>query len=189
MQKLLAAALLGAFVATANAAPVTYSVDPAHTFAHFAINHFGFSTVSGRFNTTSGTVTLDAAKKTGSADITIDTSSIDTGWAARDKHIRSSDFLDVEKFPSITFKSDKFSFDGDKLSKVEGNLTIHGVTKPVTLTVTDFKCVDMHPMMKKPWCGADATVTIKRSDFGVSAYVPNVGDDLKLSIDIEAGKQ
>ncbi|SMC26318.1 Polyisoprenoid-binding protein YceI [Andreprevotia lacus DSM 23236] len=189
MKKLLAAALLGAFVTAAQAAPVTYAIDGSHTYSSFAINHFGFSTVVGRFDKTSGTVTLDAEKKTGAADITIDAASLNSGWPARDKHVKSADFLDVEKFPSITFKSDKFTFDGDKLSKVDGNLTIHGVTKPVTLTVGTFKCVDSHPMMKKPWCGADATATIKRSDFGVSAYVPNVGDELKLTIEIEAGKQ
>ncbi|KAF0813004.1 Protein YceI [Andreprevotia sp. IGB-42] len=189
MKKLLAAALISAFAATAYAAPVTYAVDASHTYATFAVNHFGFSTVTGRFDKTSGTVTLDAEKKTGAADITIDTGSLNSGWAARDKHLKGEDFLNVEKFQSITFKSDKFTFSGDKLAKVDGNLTIHGVTKPVTLTVTNFKCVDSHPMAKKPWCGADATATIKRSDFGVAAYVPAVGDDLALTISIEAGKQ
>ncbi|WP_035053361.1 YceI family protein [Andreprevotia chitinilytica] len=189
MKKLLAAALVAAFASAAYAAPVTYAVDPSHTYSTFAVNHFGFSTVTGRFDKTSGTVTLDLEKKTGAADIAIETASLDSGWPARDKHLKSADFLDVEKFPAMTFKSDKFKFDGDKLVSVDGNLTLHGITKPVTLTVTNFKCVDSHPMMKKPWCGADATATIKRSDFGVAAFVPAVGDDLKLTLEIEAGKQ
>lgn len=189
MKTLFAAVMTLGVLGSAQAAPVTYEVDSSHTHAGYSLSHLGFSTLSGRFNDTKGTVVLDQAKKTGSVDIVIKTASHDSGWAARDKHIASPDFLDVEKYPTITFKSDKFTFNGDKLAAVDGQLSLHGVTKPVTLTVTNFKCVDSHPMAKKPWCGADATATIKRSEFGVGAYVPAVGDDLQLTIAIEAGKK
>ncbi|MDF0606417.1 YceI family protein [Neisseriaceae bacterium TC5R-5] len=189
VKSLLTAAVLFALGASVQAAPETYVVDNSHTHAAYSLSHMGFSTLSGRFNETTGTVVLDRANKKGSVDIVIKTASQDSGWAARDKHIASEDFLNVQKFPTITFKSDKFHFNGDKLTSVDGSLTVHGVSKPVTLAVTNFKCVDSHPMAKKPWCGADATATIKRSDFGVAGYVPAVGDEMKLVIAIEAGKK
>ncbi|QLI80589.1 polyisoprenoid-binding protein [Chitinibacter fontanus] len=187
MKKLILASILSAAALSAVAAPETFNVDPSHTFASFEINHLGYSTQRGSFQKTSGTITLDQEKKTGSADITIDASSLNTGWAARDKHLSSEDFFNVEKFPTITFKGKTFKFDGDKLSSVTGDFTLLGVTKPVTLNITGFKCAP-HPMSKKPACGADAVATIKRSEFGMAAYVPAVSDEVTLRIQVEASK-
>ena len=167
------------------AAPVTYQIDPTHTFPTFEISHFGFSTYRGRFDKTSGNITLDRDKKTGSADVTIDVASVSTGVPKLDDHLRNPDFFDAAKYPTIRFKSQDFKFNGDKLSAVNGNLTMHGVTKPVSLTVSSFLCGE-HPLKKTPMCGADATTTLKRSDFGISKYSPNIGEDVLLRIEIEA---
>jgi polyisoprenoid-binding protein YceI len=165
----------------------SYTVDPAHTFPHFSINHLGFSTMQGRFDKTSGTVTLDRAAKTGSLDISIESASISTGFAKRDEHLRSPDFFNAAEFPAITYKSSAMHFKGDALASVDGNLTILGVTKPVTLTIDAFNC-GTNPMSKKDECGAGASAHIKRSDFGVKYGLPNVGDDVKLVFEIEAIK-
>jgi len=166
----------------------TYVIDPTHTFARFSYLHLGLSHASGQFDKTSGTVTLDPANKSGSVDVTIDAKSVNTGVEKFDDHLKSKDFFEVDKYPTITFKSDRLKFAGDKLESVTGNLTVHGVTKPVTLKVTHFACKD-HPMKKVPACGANATATIKRSEFGVGGSVPYVGDETTLSIQIEAHKQ
>lgn len=190
MNKLLIAAVLAAsaFAGSALAAPVTYTIDPAHSLQSYQYRHMGLSYAGGRFDKTSGTITLDAAAKTGSVDVTIDVNSLNTGVAKLDEHLKSKDFLDVAQFPAITFKSGNFKFNGDALSSVSGDLTIHGVTRPVTLNITNFACID-HPMMKVPACAANAEATIKRSDFGVGAYVPMVGDELKLSLEVESVKK
>ncbi|XZG69443.1 YceI family protein [Chitinibacteraceae bacterium HSL-7] len=185
MKKLLASAL-ALTAAAAFAAPQTYSIDSTHTFPHFAVNHLGFSLQHGVFEKTSGTIVLDAAKKSGSIDIVIDTTSLNTNLAKRDEHLKGEEFFNVEKFPTATFKSQKLKFDGEQLVGAEGELTLLGVTKPVTLAVSDFKC-GTHPMAKKPWCGANASATIKRSDYGMTTFVPAVGDEVKLTIQVEAG--
>jgi polyisoprenoid-binding protein YceI len=187
MKKVITAALFSAFAAGAFAAPEVYTIDPSHTYPTFEVNHLGYSTQRGTFETTSGTVTLDMEKKTGAADIKIDTTSLRTGWEKRDAHLKGEDFFHTAKFPSMTFKGKDFKFSGDKLVSVAGELTLLGVSKPVTLQVSNFKC-SPHPMSKKPACGADAMTTIKRSDFGMAAYVPAVSDEVTLRIQIEASK-
>ena len=187
MKHLLVTALVASLAAAAHAAPENYTIDPSHTYAHWSLSHLGYSLQQGRFNKTSGKITLDLAAKTGSADISIDTASIDSGWPKRDDHLRSGDFFNVAKFPAMTFKSNKFVFTGDKLTGVDGELTLLGVTKPVKLAVSLFHCAP-HPMMKKAWCGAAASTSIKRSEFGLSAYVPGVGDDVSITLQVEAGK-
>lgn len=184
---LFSAVLASVMVLPAVASADSYTLDPTHTFANFEIDHFGFSTHRGRFNTTSGKLTLDVAEKTGSVEVSIDTASIDTGFAKLEEHIRSEDFLDVKKFPKMTFKSSKFDFEGEMLTSIEGDLTLHGVTKPVTLAVTHFKC-DVNPIFKKFVCGAAATTTIKRTEFGVTKYAPAVSDDVKIILQVEAAK-
>lgn len=180
------------FVALALAAAVlplhaadTYVIDNSHTFPKFSYTHLGLSTSEGRFDRTSGSLTLDLAAKTGSVDITIDAASVSTGWAKFDEHLRSPDFFDVAKYPVITFKSSQFTFSGATLTAVTGDLTIHGVTRPATLAVSNFVCKE-HPMKKTPACGAHLTTTLKRSEFGVGAYVPAVSDAVELRISVEA---
>ena len=186
MQKSLAALIVSlAAAAPALAAPVTYTVDNTHTFPRFSYSHFGYSTQLSRFDTTRGRVVYDAAAKTGSVDITIDAKSVNTGYATFNEHIQGEDFLDTAKFPTATFKSTKVIFKGDKPVKVEGNLTLKGVTKPVTLTVTSFQSM-AHPMLKKPAIGANAFTVVKRSDFGAGKYAPYVGDEVRIDIALEA---
>jgi polyisoprenoid-binding protein YceI len=165
----------------------SYTVDPNHTFPHFSINHLGFSTMQGRFDKSSGKVTLDRAAKTGSVEIAIESASVSTGFAKRDEHLRSPDFFNAAEFPAITYKSTAMHFKGDAPASVDGNLTILGVTKPVTLTIDAFNC-GTNPMSKKDECGAGASAQIKRSDFGVKYGLPAVGDDVKLVFEIEAIK-
>jgi polyisoprenoid-binding protein YceI len=178
--------LLAALPFAAHASD-SYTVDPPHTFAHFTINHLGFSTMHGRFDKSSGKVTLDTAAKTGTVEISIEATSISTGFAKRDDHLKGPDFFNSVEFPSITFKSSKITFKGNAPASVEGELTMLGVTKPVTLTVTEFNCGN-NPMSKKYECGAGAVAQIKRSDFGMKAFLPAVGDDIKLEFEIEAIK-
>ena len=181
-------ALATGLATPALAAPETYVIDPTHTFARFSYSHFGLSTQLSKFNKTSGTVVLDKAAKTASVDIVIDTTSVDTGYATFNEHIQAPDFLDTAKYPTATFKSTKVDFAGDKPTAIHGNLTIKGVTRPVTLKVTSF--VNMpHPMLKKDAIGADATTVIKRSEFNAGKYAPNVGDDVTISVALEAVKQ
>ena len=192
MQKLtkLTAALIFAAVAAAPAlaAPETYVVDGNHTFPRFSYNHLGYSIQMSRFDKATGTVTLDKAAKTAAVDIVIDTKSVNTGSATFNEHIQGEDFLDTAKHPTATFKSTKVNFDGDKPASIEGNLTLKGVTKPVTLTVTNFKAAP-HPMLKKDAIGANATTKVKRTDFNMGKNAPYVGDEVTIDIAIEAVKQ
>ena len=188
LSTLAAAAILSiAATAPALAAPETYVVDGSHTFPRFSYSHLGFSTQLSRFNKTTGKVVFDKAAKTGSVDIEIDAKSVDTGSTLFNEHIQGEDFLDTAKFPTATFKSTKVLFKGDKPAKIQGELTIKGVTKSVILTVTSFQAMP-HPMQKKDAIGANATTTIKRSEFNAGKYAPHVGDEVRIDIAIEAIK-
>jgi|KBSMisStaDraftv2_1062788.scaffolds.fasta_scaffold04506_7 polyisoprenoid-binding protein YceI len=184
-------AMLLAASATAlpAAAQDVYVGDPAHTMASFATGHLGISWVHGRFNkTTTAKVIIDRAARKGTIDVLIDATSVDTGHEARDKHVRSADYLDVEKFPTIAFKSSNLKFTGDDLSSADGELTMMGVTRPVTLNVALFRCIP-HPVNKKEMCGAEASTAIKRSEWGIKRGATGIGDDVKISIQIEAYKE
>lgn len=186
--KLTAALILASAVAApALAAPETFVVDGTHTFPRFSYSHFGFSTQLSRFNKTTGKVVLDKAAKTAAVDIEIDAKSVDTGYATFNEHIQGEDFLDTAKYPTATFKSSKVVFEGEQPVAIEGQLTLKGVTKPVTLTVTSFKAMP-HPMTKKDAIGANAWTVVKRSEFNAGKYAPNVGDDVRIDIAIEAMK-
>ena len=180
--------LLMAAGAASLAAPVTYQVDPRHTSPSFEADHFGGVSVwRGKFTSTSGTIVVDSSAKTGTVDITIDTSSVQTGVSDLDKHLKGNEFFDVEKYPTATYKGKITKFKGDAPSEVQGDLTLHGVTKPVTLTLASFKCI-AHPMKKgTELCGADAHGKINREDFGI-AWGKTMGFDMgvKLAIQIEA---
>lgn len=172
----------------ASAEVATYKVDPTHTFVFFEATHFGTSTNRGRFDKKDGSVTLDLAAKTGSAEITIDMASVNTGVGPFDGHLKKPDFFDVAKHPTATFKADNFSFDGDKVSAVQGSLTFLGQTHPVTLKADRFNCYD-NPMLKRQVCGGDFETTIQRSQYGSTYGLPGIPDDIKLIIQIEAVKQ
>jgi polyisoprenoid-binding protein YceI len=179
------ASVLGA---SAIAAPVNYTIDAAHTFPRFSYSHLGFSTQLSRFDKTTGSIVYDAEKQTGSVDIVIDIKSVNTGSTDFNGHIQGEDFLDSAKFPQATFKSTKVTFTEGKLTSIDGNLTIKGVTKPVTLTVTSFQAIP-HPMLKKPAIGANAFTVIKRSEFNAGKYAPYVGDEVRIDIALEAQAQ
>ncbi|MEY2948106.1 MAG: Protein YceI [Pseudomonadota bacterium] len=172
-------------VTSALAAPKTFDIDGSHTFPRFSYSHFGYSTQVSRFDNTTGTVVFDADAKTGSVDITIDMKSVNTGFADFNGHIQGEDFLDTAKFPKATFKSTKVNFQDGKPASIEGQLTIKGVTKAVTLTVTSFQAMP-HPMLKKDAIGANAFTVIKRSEFNAGKYAPYVGDEVRIEVSLEA---
>ena len=165
----------------------TYTIDPQHTRPTYEVMHFGYSLQRGRFNKTSGKIMLDTAAKKGSADVTIDAASIDSGVPKLDEHLKSEDFFNVAKNPQITFKSTNFTFDGDKVKSATGDLTMNGITRPVTLTANLFQCAP-HPMNKKPQCGGDFITTVKRSEFAMKYAIPALGDDVTLRIPVESIK-
>jgi len=183
-----AIASLSAVSSPALAAPETFVIDGSHTYPLFSYSHFGYSKQLSRFNKTTGQVVLDREAKTGAVDVTIDMKSVDTGSTAFDSHIQGEDFLDTEKFPTATFKSTKVRFEGDKPVSMDGNLTIKGITKPVTLAIESFLLMP-HPMVKKDAIGANASTKIKRTEFNAGKYAPYVGDEVTINIAIEAIKQ
>jgi len=165
----------------------TYTLDPQHTQVHFSWNHFGFSNPGAVFGTLEGTLDYDEANPTkASVQVSIPLSSVNSNVEKLDEHIQSPDFFDAAKYPTATFKSTKVT-KGSSANHLEvaGDLTVHGVTKPVTLDVTVNKVGD-HPMRKAQTAGFDATTTIKRSEFGISKYVPNVSDEIAVKITVEA---
>jgi polyisoprenoid-binding protein YceI len=165
----------------------SYTIDPRHTHPSYEISHFGWSTQRGRFDNVTGTISLDRATQTGSVEVSIDASSISTGVGKLDEHLRSADFFNVAKYPSITFRAARIEFNGDAPTSVLGEITILGVTKPTALTITHFAC-GPHPIFRKYVCGAEAGTTIKRSEFGMTKYLPALGDDVKLLVNVEAFK-
>ncbi|MDQ0009758.1 polyisoprenoid-binding protein YceI [Luteibacter jiangsuensis] len=181
-----ALAALLATAGTAVAAPVTYTLDPGHTMVLFSWNHFGFSNPTANLGQVQGTLVYDEKDPSkATVEATLPLSGLDSFVPKLDEHLKSADFLDAAKYPTVTFKSTKVVPAGKGKLKVTGDLTVHGVTKPVTLDVSLNK-VGPHPMMKVQTVGFDATTTIKRSDFGVGAYVPNVSDEIKIRITTEA---
>ena len=184
-RRLVLATLIAAASFSAQAAD-KYDIDPTHTQVQFTYNHLGFSNITGRFDEVKGDFLFDAADPTkSSVSITIPVASISTGVAKLDEHLLKADFFDATQFPTATFKSTGVTAAGEGKLAVAGDLTIHGVTRPVVLDVT-INGIGEHPMRKLPAAGFDATATIKRSDFGVGAYVPAVGDEVTLSITVEA---
>lgn len=180
-------ALLATAVAGVASAAETYTIDPGHTYPSFEADHMGVSIWRGKFDKTSGTVTLDRAAKTGTLDIAIDANSLDFGHAKMNEHAKGPDMFNVEKYPTITYTASSFRFDGDKPVAVNGELTLLGVTKPVALTINKFTCI-MHPMLKREVCGGDASAEFKRTDFGLSYGTPRFAPEVKLQIQVEAIK-
>lgn len=175
-----------ALVAPATlAAPEEFVIDPDHTYATFEVRHLGISTQRGRFNHSTGKATLDVEAGSGSIDITIDARTIDTGNDAMDKLLRGEDFFNVAKFPEIVFHSSAVTFADGKPSRIDGELTLLGVTRPVDLEVTHYACTRL-PFLIRVTCGLDATSTIRRSDFGMTSLLSFVADDVRLLIQGEA---
>lgn len=171
--------------ASANGAAVTYKVEPTHTYAHIQYKHLGFSTQILRFDTVSGTVILDVAAKTGEVDIKVDTGSISSGLASFDAHLNGKDYLDTTAYPEASFTSSSIKFDGDMPVSAQGELTIKGISKPVTLSISSF-AAKTHPMLGKEAIGADGVIKIKRSEFNAGMNVPAVSDETVLILALEA---
>jgi polyisoprenoid-binding protein YceI len=175
------------FLAQLAFAADAYKLDPNHTYATWHVNHFGFSELTGKWMA-EGNLILDKEKPENSkVNVTIQVANFNTGIPKLDEHLASDDFFDVKKFPTATFVSDKVDVTGSTTAKVHGILTVHGVSKPVTLDVTLNKEGE-HPMNQKLTAGFSATTELKRSDFGVGKYAPNVGDEVKITITAEAEK-
>jgi polyisoprenoid-binding protein YceI len=173
----------------ANAAPKTYTFDKAHTQILFFVNHLGFSNSNGKFLQFDGGFTFDEAQPTaGTVEVSINTNSINMDDAKWEDHLKEKDFFNTEKFPTMTFKSTKVDLTGEKTAKLTGDLTLLGVTKPVTLDVTFNKC-GAHPMSSAPTCGFSARGQLKRSEWGMTHGVPMVGDDVELRIEVEASTE
>ncbi|ULU25511.1 YceI family protein [Dyella terrae] len=185
LRYLVLAGLVSAAVSV-QAAPVTYKMDPGHTMVLFSWNHFGFSNPTANLGIGDGTIVFDDKDVSkSSVDVTLPLTDLDTHVSKLDEHLKKPDFFDADKYPTITFKSTKVQAAGGNKYKVTGDLTVHGVTKPVTLDATLNKSGE-HPMMKVQTVGFDASTTLKRSDFGMGAYVPNVSDEIKVRITTEA---
>jgi polyisoprenoid-binding protein YceI len=189
MKIVLPAALLSLAAGSALAEPATYQIDPNHTYPSFEGDHMGgLSVWRGKFDKSSGTIVLDKAKGTGTVDVTVDTASIDFGMPKLDEHAQSADMFDVAKYPTATYKGTLVNFKDGAPTQVQGQFTLHGVTHPLTLTINSFKCMP-HPMLKKEVCGADASGSFQRDQYGMT-----FGDkygfkmDVKLNIQVEAVK-
>lgn len=171
----------------AFAASEVYVIDPAHSQPQYVARHVGFSNQHGNFGKATGTITLDRAAKKGAVDVTIDAASIRTHSEKLDSIVKGEEFFNVAKYPTITFKSNSVRFDGDRVVGIDGELTMLGVTKPVHLDVAGFVCGE-NPFRKKPVCAAEASATIKRSEWGMTAglNIGNPGDEIKLTLPVEA---
>lgn len=188
-QLLLAALITVAAAGSAQAQNANFTVEPTHTFVTFEAKHFATSTNRGRFDKTEGTIALDRSAKRGSADISIDMASINTGTAPFNTHLKGKDLFNAVEFPKAQFVGDKFSFEGEKVTAVAGNLTLLGKSLPVTLTASNFNCYDS-PMLKREVCGGDFETTITRSQWGMGwGLAFGIPDKIRLLIQVEAVKQ
>ena len=177
-----AALLLGLSLPLAAA---DYAIDPAHTYAGFEIDHLGFSTQRGQFNRSSGSIRFDPESRRGSIDITIDASSLDTGFALRDEVLRGEDWFNTQAFPHLLFRSQRFIFEQERPVAVEGTLAMLGQIRPMRLEISRFKC-GLNLANRKQGCGADASGVLRRSDFGLSNGLPFIGNEVRLRIQVEA---
>lgn len=183
---LLAATALLSTAGLAQAAE--YTIDPTHTFVTFEVSHFATSINRGRFDKKEGTVSFDRAAKTGKVDISFEVASVNTGTAAFDKHLQSADFFNAEQFPKARFVSDRFVFNGDQVSEVQGQFTLLGKTLPLTLKATRFNCYQS-PMLKREVCGGDFEAVLDRAAHGMGYGVPGIPKDVRLLVQVEAVKQ
>lgn len=187
---LFALAAASLFATAAHAAPAQYAIDPTHTFATFEIDHFGASTNRARFDKKQGAVEFDKAAKTGKVEVTLDMTSVNSGTAAFDKHLKSKDIFNTDQYPVSKFVSDKFVFDGDKLKEVTGQLTLNGQTHPITIKANKFTCYESPMLQKREVCGGDFEATIDRTQWGVNYGIPyGFSKEVRLVLQIEAVKQ
>lgn len=183
-QLLVAVIALASLPSLASAA--NYTIDPDHTFPSLEFSHMDISVWRGKFNKTTGKIALDRATKTGNVEVQVDVASIDFGHDKMNEHALKPDWLNAEKFPTMTYKG-PIAFKGDVPASVDGQLTLRGVTKPVKLTIDSFKCIT-HPMLKKEVCGADVRGELNRADFGMTQYAEGNLGKVQLKIQVEGIK-
>jgi polyisoprenoid-binding protein YceI len=169
------------------AAPEAFVIDTVHSFTNFEVGHLGITWIRGRFNQTAGKITLDRVEKKGSIEAEIDATSVDTGYTRRDELLRTENYFNVAQHPTITFRAGNLRFNGEALAGAEGELTMLGVTRPVKLEITSFKCIT-HPVNKRELCGAVATATIQRSEFGMTKVSRSISEEIRIYLNIEAIK-
>jgi len=193
-KNLIMGAVALAFPLAAASAPESYTVDPYHTYPYFMVGHFGVGNMMGRFDKTTGKITIDTAAKTGSVDLVVETASITTGDnergarpRSRDEHLRTADFFNVQEFPRMSYKGTATRFNGEAPAQLDGQLTLLGVSKPLTLAVDNWKCMpDPRTKGQRYFCGGNASGKIKRSEFGMKFGIPAVSDEITLNIMVEA---
>lgn len=181
----LSGALLGT---TVMATPQDFIIDPAHTYTTFEVSHLGISTQRGRLGNTTGTVMLDVVQGKGEMNISLDARSLSTGNEFMEKFLKGGSWFAVEQHPVITFNASSFTFVAQKPTRIEGLLTLRGISRPVSLTVAHYACTRL-PFGVRLTCGMDAQGVIKRSDFGMDSLLNFVGDEVKLLIQAEAIRQ
>ena len=184
---LLLAATLASTLLPGIAAAANYKLDPDHTYPSLEFSHMGLSVWRGKFNRTTGTVTLDRAARTGIVTVRVETDSIDFGLDSMHEYAVCPDWLDVAKFPVMAYTG-SIVFQGDQPVAVDGQLTLRGVTRPLKLTINSFKCIE-HPFYKKEACGADAEGLLNRADFGMTQYAEGEAGQVRLRIQVEALKE
>ena len=178
-----------AVTGAAQAEPVTYTVDPDHAWVIYEMLHFGASTNRGRFHVKQGSVQIDRAAGKGKADITIDTTTPQTGVPTLDAELRTADFFSASEYPTGRFVADRFEFDGDKVASLQGQLTLRGKTHPVTLKALRFSCY-RNPLFNREVCGGDFETNVKRSLWGINGGLEfGFPDDVRLLVQVEAIRQ
>ena len=181
--------VLGVLLAApAAAAPETYVIDMPHSFSNFEVGYLGVTSIRGRFNKTTGTITIDRAGKTGSIEAEIDVATVDTGYTRRDELLRTENYFNASEFPTMTFRSKNLRFNGENLAGADGELTLRGVTRPVSFDLASLTCIT-HPTNKRESCGAVATGTIRRSEFGMTRASASISEDIRIFINIFAYKK
>jgi polyisoprenoid-binding protein YceI len=186
----LVASMVAGMLAGLGAAPLQaaehYTLDPAHSMPSFEFRHLGITTQSGRFDRARGQITLDLAARSGSVTYVVDTASLNMGTGTETPLSPGFHLLQVTLFPTITFRSSHLDFDATgKVIAAEGELVMLGVTRPLTVRVSNFRC-SIHPLNHRQMCGGDISATIERSDFGMIQYLPGVSDEVRVSIPVEA---
>lgn len=187
MTRILAGVICSALAAAAANAADSYTIDTRHTYPAFEVSHYGFSTQRGRFERTSGKIVVDQESKTGSIEVAIETASISMGMDAWNQQMRSDAYFNTDKFPTMSFRSSHLLFDGDRVVGAEGDFTLLGVTHPLKLAVSNFRC-GANPMNKRAQCGADISASIKRSEFGMTRALPGISDEVRILVGVEATK-
>lgn len=185
MKRVALALLLAVASAGAAAQAAGYRFDPAHSFVHFEVMHFGTATLRGRFGPLEGYATLDATARQGSVSLRVPTKIVSTGLPVLDSRLRQADLFDSEAHPEAFFVAERFVFDGQALKEVRGEITLRGISRPLTLRAQRFSC-GTHPLLQRPWCGGDFEGELQRSDFGMDFGLPLVGNRVRLLVQVEA---